>query len=371
MKFVIAPFAVLALAAAVGQAAPFEAKNVAADAKWVIHVDVDAVRDSHVVQKAFQTCPMLKDSGKHSDMIRDKAGVDLRKDLHGLTLYGPDADKKHAVAIVFSTVNQKLLLDKAAKATDHKVTKHGSIDIHSWTVKHGSKTETAAGAFYKPDVLVFAADAQRVGAAIDVLDGKSPGITDPKSPLGGHVYKGATVIVRAIDIPADNRCPILKQAASLRVALGESDGKSFYRAKLVMKSPEAAEQVKTMGDGFKAMAELRFADDADLLKLIDGLKVTVKQSTVNIRWSASADDVWTAIEKLAKQAREHFKGMHDGKAGTCPPGCQCPACKAKAKADGKAGTCPPGCQCPACKAKAKAKADADAKAKAKTDAKSK
>ena len=116
MKRFASTFAALALFAAVGQAAPLDSKNVAADAKWVVHVDVDAVRDSHVVKKAFETCPLLKnDSGKHFDMIRDKIGVDLRKDLHGITLYGRDTDKTHGVAIVFATVNQKLLLDKAAE----------------------------------------------------------------------------------------------------------------------------------------------------------------------------------------------------------------------------------------------------------------
>ena len=163
MKLVVSIFAVLAVFAGVGQAAPLETKNVAADAKWVVHVDVDAVRDSLIVKKAFETCPMLKDSGKHFDMIRDKAGVDLRKDLHGITVYGPDTDRTHAVAIVFSTVNEKLLLDKAQHATDHKVTKHGEIEIHSWTQKRGEKTHAAAGAFYKADVLVFAASVRRGG----------------------------------------------------------------------------------------------------------------------------------------------------------------------------------------------------------------
>src|SRR5208282_4730530 len=44
MKLFASTFSALALMAAVGQAAPFEVKNVAADAKWVVHVDVDAVR---------------------------------------------------------------------------------------------------------------------------------------------------------------------------------------------------------------------------------------------------------------------------------------------------------------------------------------
>jgi hypothetical protein len=368
MKLLASTFAVLALLAAVGQAAPLDSKNVAADAKWVAHVDVDAVHGSLVVKKAFETCPLLKnESGKHFDRIRQMMGVDLRKDLHGITLYGRDTDKTHGVAIVFATVNQKLLLEKAGKATDHKVTKHGKIDIHSWTQKCGPKTHTAAGAFYKPDVLVFAASVERVAAAIDVLSGKLPGITDPKSPLGGRVYAGSSILVRAIAIRPESRCPVLKQAQSFRVALGENQGKSFYHASLVMNSPAAAAEVKAINDGFKALASLKFSGNADVMKLVNGLQATVKDNTVRVRWESSADDVWTVVAKLAKKAAaehmkkggacpffKHGKGGHPFalgvKAGQCPAGCQCPACKAKAKA-----TCPAGCQCPACKAKAEAK----------------
>ena len=153
------------------------------------------------------------------------------------------------------------------------MTKHGEIDIHSWTQKYGARRPTpAAGAFYKPDVLVFAASVEGVAAAIDVLDGKSPGITDAKSPLGGRVKPGTSLLVRSIAIPPEAKCAILKQVESFRVALGEHDGKSFYRASLVMKSPEAAAQVKAINDGFKAIASLRFSGDADVMKLVDGLK---------------------------------------------------------------------------------------------------
>jgi hypothetical protein len=397
MKLIASAFAALLLLAAVGQAAPLDTKNVAADAKWVVHVDVDVVRDSTVVKRAFETCPLLKNnSGKWFDKIRDKIGVDLRKDLHGITLYGRDTEKTHGVAIVFATVNQKLLLDKAAKAADHKVTKHGAIDIHSWTEKHGAKSHAAAGAFYKPDVLVFARSVEGVAAAIDVLDGKSPGIADRKSPLAGRVHAGTSFLARAIAIPANVRCPVLKQAESFRVSLGEHDGKSFYRAIVVMKSPEAAAQVKAITDGLKAIVSLKFSDDADIMKLVDGLKATAKDNIVRVRWNASADDVWTVLDKLAKKAAEHMKKggtcplFKDGKggcpfapggakAGKCPAGCQCPACKAKADAKAKC-TCPAGCQCPACKAKADAKAKCTCpagcqcpacKAKAEADAKTK
>ncbi len=254
MKYVVAPLAALVLMmAAAAQAAPFQSKDIAADSKWVIHVDVDAIRDSYIVKKIFETCPQLKDAGKHFDMIRDKAGIDLRKDLHGITLYGMDGEHKHAVAIVYAKVDQKLLLEKAEKASDHKVLKHNGFEIHSWTMKHGTKSDTAAGAFYKSDAVVFASTPRLVARAIDVLDGSTKGITALDSPLGGRAIAGATVIIRAFDLPADEHCQFMKQAKSIRVAMGENDGKSFYRVRLVMKSAEPAEQLKTIAEGFKAM----------------------------------------------------------------------------------------------------------------------
>jgi hypothetical protein len=307
MRLFALTFALLALYAYVGQAAPLDTKNVAADAKWVAHVDVDAVRDSKIVQKAFAACPELKESGKHFDELRDKIGIDLRKDLHGLTLYGPDADKTHAVAIVYSTVNQKLLLEKAEKAADHKVTRHGSIDIHSWTQQRAGKTEPAAGAFFKSNVLVFAASPERVAAAIDVLDGKSRGLTDANSPLAGRAPTGSTVVFRTVVFRPETPFAAAKLAESFRVATGENNGNSFYHATLVLKSSEAATQIKAIADGIKALGSLRFAADADVMKLIAGLKTTVDGNTVKTSWDASTDDVWTVVEKVAKKAAEHLK----------------------------------------------------------------
>jgi ribosome-associated translation inhibitor RaiA len=315
MKYLVAPFVALALITAYANANPYQATNIAADAKWVIHVDVDAIRDSQIVKKAFDACPELKNAGPVFDLIRGRIGVDLRKDLHGILAYG-DHDQKHNVAVVFSTVDRKLLLDMAEKCKDHRVTKHGDIDIHSFTIKHDGKTEPAAGAFYKPDVLVFAADAGQVAKAIDVLSGKAPSLTaDSSLPVAGRPVKGATVIVRAMDFPENAKDVVARKAKSIRIAMGEADGKSFYRALLVMKTPEAAEQIKTINEGLKALGALHLSNDKDLMKLVNGLSTTVQQSTVNIRWEVPTSDVWTAIEKVAKKVEEHIKAFKEKREG--------------------------------------------------------
>ena len=51
------------------------------------------------------------------------------------------------------------------------------------------------------------------------------------------------------------------------------------------------------------------------MKLVNGLKTTVNGNTVRIRWEASADDVWTVVEKVAKKIAEHVKNAKAGNAG--------------------------------------------------------
>jgi ribosome-associated translation inhibitor RaiA len=97
------------------------------------------------------------------------------------------------------------------------------------------------------------------------------------------------------------------------VAIGESDGKSFVRKRIVMKTPEAAQQVKAVNDGFKALLSLSFAGDADMMKLVDASTCTVRESTVNVRWEVPSEDVWNAIEKVAKKVEAHIKKMQEGR----------------------------------------------------------
>ena len=221
--------------AAVGRAEPLELKQVAADAKWVMHVDVDALWASVVVQKAYRKClEMHPDAEKKMDVVCGMVGMDPRKDLHGVTVYGKDTNKEHGVMIVHANVNQTLLLAMVAKAPDHKATSYGSYELHSWTHKGWKKeSHTMTGVFYKPNMMVFAGCGEAVKAALDVLDGKSAGITGKESPLAGRTLPGSIFVARASAIDPKTRCPVLKQAESFRVALGENKGESFYRARLV------------------------------------------------------------------------------------------------------------------------------------------
>ncbi|MGA2618578.1 MAG: hypothetical protein ABSF26_13275 [Thermoguttaceae bacterium] len=322
---------VLGLVATV-QAAPLELQTVAADAKWVVHVDIDAVHASMVFQKARDKClTEHKEIAQHLAKLPELIGMDPRKDLHGVTAYGPQIGKHTGVLIVHAKVNQKLLLEKAEKAPDHKLLKQGGYEIHTWSHKGPKGSHTVAGAFFKPEVLVFSDCPVQLQAALDVLAGKQPG-AGSSSPLAGKIPPGTSVLLRvagiaAADLPGKVP-PLVKQIDSARFVVGENEGKSFFRAKANMTNTEVTGQVKAIIDGGVALAKLHCNKDELAKKLIDALHVTADGKTLTILWSAPAGDVWEMVQKHAKimaekWAKQHHKpggpqGEKKGDAKGCP-----------------------------------------------------
>ena len=142
---------------------------------------------------------------------------------------------------------------------------------------------------------------------------------------------GSILVARAAAVDPDTKCPVLRQGKSFRVAMGENDGVSFYRAKLDMTSAEAAELAEDVVEGMEALGRLRFGDDKAALKLVDGVATKTEGSTCMISWDAPADDVWTVVEKMAdrwEQKRKEWMRAHAkrggdrGKSG-CKDGCGC------------------------------------------------
>ena len=127
---------VLGAASAV-RAEPLDLKQVPADAQWLVHVNVDAMRASTLVQKAWPKCmEMHKAAEQRLQSLRDKFGINVCKDLHGLTAYARELGKHTGVLIVHAKFDLKLAEATAAKTTDHKIVKFDAYELHSWTEKH-------------------------------------------------------------------------------------------------------------------------------------------------------------------------------------------------------------------------------------------
>ncbi len=307
--------AVVALGIATTAAAgPLDLKQVCASAKWVVHVDVDAMRESTLVQriydKVIQEAPEAEQHLRNVTDLVEHLGIDLTRDLHGITAYGSVVGKPEGVFLVDANFDEKSLLEKADQAPDHQVTTHGAYQVHSWTDAKGKRHEhPMAGTVYK-NLLIFAPAAAQVNAALDVLDGKSPALAGKSSPLTAKVPAGTLVLIRAIglsDAKLPWKSPLVTQSESFGVAIGEQGGKVCFEGMLTAKSKETAEQAKAVVEGARSMAELQHGQDAEAAKLIKAVKVSVADTALSVEFSASADDVWSRLEKGIQKAVEHHR----------------------------------------------------------------
>ena len=290
-------------------AAPLDLKHVAADAKWLAHVDIDAMRESIVVQKAME-----KHKSKHAgrkEMVKKWLGMDPDKDLHGMTFYGKEIGKHKGVMILHARMNRDRIMAMARTFTKPKITEHGKHKLHSWSHKsrHSDKTHNLAAVFYGEDAVVLASSVDELKHAVDVLEGKSPSVK-PDAPLGGNIPAGTTMLMRVegvSDADLPDKCKLAKQTKSFRFVTGEHDGESFYRSRSVMTNEDVVGDLKEIVEGLRALGNLHVGNNEAGKRLVDGLRIKAEGTKLTVLWSAPAEDVWAIIDAHRKIFEEKMK----------------------------------------------------------------
>ena len=308
---------------------------------WMMHLDMDAARDSTIVQRAYERATKMHPHAENMiSIFSGMTGMDPRKDLHDVTVYGFDTDKRNAVMIVCADAKREFLNKMVEKAANHKKTEYRSYTLHSWTQKGWPRgwSGSVVGAFFKDSIMVFARTEAGVQAALDLLDGSSTkSVRATGSMLAGRTRPGSIMIARSVEVDPDTRCPVLKQGSAFRVALGESSGSFFYRAQLDMKNAAAAGQVEDVVKGFIALAALKYGSDENATKLLADLGVETDGNACKISWNAPADGVWKWMDKAAatwEEKRRQWSGK--GRMQNGCPDCEKDGCRGCQSA----GRCP-------------------------------
>lgn len=293
---------VLMLAAIVGGRAgaePLDRKQLPADARWFVHVDLDAAPRSQVGKTIRSLWLSTGEPRQWLQEFRDATGADVFSDLHGVTVFNTSFDRNQAVALIRGDVDQARVLALAAGLPDHRTAAHGAYELHLWTdPKRGG---TSAGAFYDKNTVVIGSDSDAVCTELDLLDGKGKSLVSNQSPLaqpapgGAFVEIGARGLSTAHDLPFES--PIVKQSEDLVISLGERDGRTFLHGRLIMSSADVAEQIRALLDGMRALVTLKAHENPTLLKLLSAARVTADDRSVRVDWDAANEDVTRGIRR--------------------------------------------------------------------------
>ncbi len=295
-------------------AEPLDCSQVGSEAKWLVHIDFDALRDAKTAQRVGEVLIRREAPKQKLEQIRKALGMDPTKDVQSVTFYGSKLKALTGVVIVRAKVDRRRVLNFLKKLPDYDMSAHGDHALHTWTQDKGKPSEhRVTGFFHGPKLIVVGRDPGEVTAALDVLDGKAAGMKTDNRLLDDDVPTGTVVQVAAAGLAEGKgpfRSPVLRRSELISLVIGEHESQVFFRGRVVAESPEVAEQLRQVAEGLLAMAKMAPPKDApkEFQVLLDSVEVTSGEKTVTVAWKASADVVLGMLEHAWKKQAEKKQG---------------------------------------------------------------
>jgi hypothetical protein len=301
MKYFTRILATLLLAAP-AFAGPIQRQEVAADAKWLLHFDVDKLRSTpegdYLVK---ELADRILDEPKAALKREADFDLDFTK-ANSITAYGDYSS--NAVLLVKTDLDIEKLVD-AALAQMVK-----SNNILSWpvvdkSVRDGILTYTFpdhASLWIRPDkIVLFSKLASSTEKANDVLAGRSANLTSSPTfsdfPDGQKTFFffGAAEGFNSfpdLNPPTGTNNPkakILKLTESGRVVIGQDADQVFVNFALKAKTPQVVTQMQQVIQGMIALASLTASENDDVQLLTDSAKVSATGNIVSLNLNFPAD----------------------------------------------------------------------------------
>lgn len=294
----------LALAGTV-LAGPLQTAHIAADARWVLHLDVEALLDTSVGQALAREAldPKFAEAA-----VKLKRELDFDFDwrrIRSLTLYGAEyggperlrgvmlIDTDMDLAAGFEAALQKQAALGRAEDGDLQRLEDGPQPLYC--IKEDLYVAL------QPDAPVVVGKARRTALkARSVLVGGAPNLnTAPGFAAFATANQDNFMLVAAEGFsdaaPVPPKARVLKMAEGLRCTLGEAAGEVRASLALNAKSAETAQQMQQVVQGMLALVSLSQVENADLQKLIRGLRVGVNDRQLVLDLSLPAAEVAAKI----------------------------------------------------------------------------
>jgi hypothetical protein len=309
MLKVFALHGILALATVLAAlAGPLQKEYVAADARWLLHLDVENLQTTKIgefIAHEFLDKGFAKPT---RDFARELQFEFDWKKIQSVTAYGTSYDSRagiNGVLLLRTSMEVEKLLD-------------GIVAKLAAAAAEGplKKTETGNGVVYSfkdevfgvitRGVLLISKSKMELEKARAVVLGQEANLTKATTfstlpaATSGFFLLGAAEGFSTADLP--RQAKVLKSAEGGHIVLGETQGRCFIDLALLAKDAEAAQQIQQVGQGLMALAALNEGENKDWQALIRGLKIdsSDKRVTVKLELPAAA-----MIAKLKDEHQKH------------------------------------------------------------------
>lgn len=290
----------LAVAVAGGvRGATLNAGQVPASAKWVLHLDVEGLKNTQVGRILMQRLTTGQENNK-MNALAAILGSDLRADLAGVTLSGAsDAEDENVVMLSGRFNKQQLeLFVKANEA--YRGEEYRGATLHSW-IDEKKKKRMFGAILGGGERILMSGSAASVKAVLDVMAGQGASLAQDNA--GGLSLQAAnnSVLVGAADLTRLNRsktnAQTLKQASSATVSLSEQGADMVGRITLVADTAENARHLNDAARGILAMIQLDEKTEQATKDSLRATTVDLEDKTLRVTIHMPAQVLVDSIQK--------------------------------------------------------------------------
>jgi hypothetical protein len=282
-------------------AAPPNANHVPADAKWYLHLDLDAAKKTVLFNEILDA---VKAQFPVEDVVAQlKAGIGVNPltDISGVTIFNSSFAKDVAAVVIYAKVDAALLSNALAQNPDYKETVYGKHLLLGWTDKNDGKPKT--GCFYGDGIVLMADKVDTLKLAVDTLDGTKPaGSSLVKSPAAGVFLCASADLARSND---PNISQLLSTTVPATASVSEVDGKLEVSLTLTAKTAEQAAQIKKMADGAAAFAQLATQQIPSAAALLKEITVAANGDKVVATFKEDSKTLLQSLTKLGQDYESH------------------------------------------------------------------
>lgn len=296
------------LAAATTWGGNLRMDQVAADAKWLVHLDVDSLLKTRLGSFFFQDI-LNKEFGVKRDELREKLGVDMDPGkINSITAYGTSFMPNHepkGVLLLNTDLNPTQILDTLIMTFGGK---EGDSDSGLRKIRSGGlplyvvKNDLFLSPLDSRNLLVGKSREELVKAQAVFL-GKAPSLKNSQAFRGFPPMPNAFFMVATtgpIPLPKQDsshksrevkKFGFLQMASGGRVALGESKGNLTVNISLRSADQESSRQMQQVVQGMIALVSLSNSGDPLLRKLAQSARISEENDVVTLGVELPAGEV--------------------------------------------------------------------------------
>ena len=320
--------AALAASAAVAHADPFDPARVPADAKYVLHVDMDALRPTQLWHVLDDQLVGNEQAGALIGKLELGLGMKFPRDVHDITVYGHDVGEANAVTVLHAKMNRGQFTAALGTLPNAGTDPYGKYDLLSFDDEQG---RSVVAAFHDDGTLLFTQSPELMKAALDVLDGKAEH-AGPTSPLVSGATAGAStrptgkpLVYVAVADPATlikgGGPPLAKEVAggsaivterpvsTTRPVDGPADAEAAVHLSVAAKTADAARQLQNAAAGVRVLVMGAASGNAAnpglalAASALRTLTVTQTGNTIDGDMTVNEGRVAKAIDQAAAKAK--------------------------------------------------------------------